>query len=73
MNIRQELLTIIEQLPDEHLYALLNMALSLKRKNNSNEIFQLNTQQVESQAYQDWVSVENDIYDEIFTDAVTTG
>ncbi len=73
MNIRQELLTVIEHLPDEQLSVLLNMALSLKGKNNSDEIFELNTLQVESQAYQEWVSAENDIYDEIFADAVTTG
>lgn len=73
MNIRQQLLSVIEHLPDEQLFALLNMALSLKGQNNSNEISQLNTLQVESQAYQDWVCAENDIYDEIFADAVTTG
>ncbi len=73
MNIRQELLTVIEQLPDEQLSVLLNMALSLKGKNNSDEIFELNTLQIESQAYQEWVSAENDIYDEIFADAVPTG
>lgn len=43
MNIRQELLSVIEQLPDQQLSALLNMALSLKGKNNSDEISQLNT------------------------------
>lgn len=73
MNIRQQLLTVIEQLSDEQLFALLNMALSMKGQNNSNQISQLNTLQVESQAYQDWVCAENDIYDEIFADAVTTG
>lgn len=72
MNIRQELLSVIEQLPDQQLSALLNMDLSLKGKNNSDEISQLNSLQVEYQAYQDWVSAENDICDEIFADAVTT-
>lgn len=71
MNIRQELLTAIEQLPDEQLSALLNVALCL-RENNSDETFQLNTLQFESQAYQGWVSSENDIYEEIFTNAATT-
>lgn len=62
MNIRQKLLTIIEQLPDEKLAILLNLALLLKRGQESIQPM------VESQAYQDWLSAENDIYDEIFAD-----
>jgi hypothetical protein len=27
---------------------------------------------LESQAYKDWLSAENDIYDEIFTDELST-
>ena len=62
MNIRQKLLTIIEQLPDEKLAILLNLALLLK---NGKESVQL---MLVSQAYQDWLSTENDIYDELFAD-----
>ncbi len=62
MNIRQKLLTIIEQLPDEKLAILLNLALFLK---NGKESVQL---MLVSQAYQDWLSTENDIYDELFAD-----
>lgn len=62
MNIRQKLLTIIEQLPDEKLAILLNLALLLK---NGKESVQL---MLVSQAYQDWLSAENDIYDELFAD-----
>lgn len=72
MNIRQELLTLIEQMPDEQLSVLLNMVVALK-ENNSDHIFGLKSLQIESQAYQEWVSAENNIYDEIFGDAVTTG
>lgn len=71
MNVRQELLTAIEQLPDEQLSALLNVALCL-RENNFDETFQLSTLQFESEAYQGWVSSENDIYEEIFANAATT-
>ncbi|MBN3879259.1 MAG: hypothetical protein V7K90_29050 [Nostoc sp.] len=65
MNIRQELLSLIEQLNDEQLSALLDLALSFKNGEKS-----VNPA-VESQAYQDWVSPENDIYDEVFADELT--
>jgi hypothetical protein len=62
MNIRQKLLTIIEQLPDEKLAILLNLALLFKGGKESVQPMLV------SQAYQDWLSAENDIYDEIFAD-----
>ncbi|MEG3846464.1 hypothetical protein QT971_04285 [Microcoleus sp. herbarium19] len=65
MNIRQKLLTIIEQLPDEKLPTLLNLALFFKSGKESVQPI------LESQAYQDWLSAENDIYDEIFADELT--
>ena len=73
MNIRQELLNLIEQMPDQQLSVLLNMAIALKDKSNSDHVFGLKSLQFESQADQEWVSAKNDIYDEIFADAVTTG
>ena len=65
MNIRQKLLTIIEQLPDEKLATILNLALFLKSGKESVQPMLV------SQAYQDWLSTENDIYDEIFADKLT--
>jgi hypothetical protein len=65
MNTRQELLTVIEQLPDEQLSILLELALSLKSGKISVQSMVL------SQGYQDWVSNENDIYDELFADELT--
>ena len=65
MNIRQKLLTIIEQLPDDKLAILLNLALFLTRGKESVQPM------LESQAYQDWLSAENDIYDELFADELT--
>jgi len=62
MNIRQKLLTIIAQLPEDKLETLLNLALFLK---SGKEPIQ---PMLVSQAYQDWLSAENDIYDEIFAD-----
>jgi len=62
MNIRQKLLTIIEQLSEDKLATLLNLALFLK---SGKEPIQ---PMLVSQAYQDWLSAENDIYDELFAD-----
>jgi hypothetical protein len=65
MNIRQELLSAIEQLSDEELSALLDLAVSLKKLKNSDRLIPV------SQAYQDWLSAENDIYDELFANEPT--
>jgi hypothetical protein len=65
MNIRQELLTAIEQLNEEQLLILLNLAFSLKSGKFSVQSM------VESEAYQEWLSAENDIYDKLFADELT--
>lgn len=65
MDIRQKLLTIIEQLPDDKLAILLYLALLFKSGQESVQPMLV------SQAYQDWLSAENDIYDEIFADELT--
>ncbi|MEG4816485.1 hypothetical protein [Microcoleus sp. K5-D4] len=62
MNIREKVLTIIEQLPEAKLETLLNLALFFK---SGKEPIQ---PMLVSQAYQDWLSAENDIFDEIFAD-----
>jgi hypothetical protein len=64
MNIRKELESIIEQLNDEQLSELLDLAVSLQSAKKSGY-------PIESQAYQDWLSAENDIYDKIFADELT--
>jgi hypothetical protein len=65
MNLRQNLVNLIEQLSDEQLAFLMPLVLSMHDKKNefSSE---------SSQAYQDWLSPENDIYDEIFVDELAT-
>lgn len=65
MNIRQELLSAIEHLSDEELSVVLDLAISLKNRKNAAQSIPV------SQAYQDWLSAENDIYDEIFADELT--
>ena len=64
MNIRKELESIIEQLNDEQLSEVLDLAVSLQIAKKSGD-------PIESQAYQDWLSAENDIYDKIFADELT--
>lgn len=64
MNIRKELECIIEQLNDEQLSVLLDLAVSLQ--SGKKPVYQ-----IESQAYQNWLSAENDIYDELFADELT--
>lgn len=61
-KIRQEALNLIGQLSDEQLSVLLPLIISIR--NNQDRVFSNET----SQAYQDWVSAENNIYDEIFAD-----
>ena len=65
MNIRQELVKLIHELSDEQLSALLDLAVALQ--NGKKSVHPM----VESTAYQDWVSPENNIYDEVFTDEFT--
>ena len=61
-KIRQEVFSLIEQLSDEQLAVLLPLITCMQ--NNQGSVISSET----SQAYQDWVSAENDIYDEIFVD-----
>ena len=54
-KIRQEILNLIEQLSDEQLAVLLPLIISMQK--NQGSVISSET----SQAYQDWVSAENDI------------
>ena len=67
MNIRQQLLDCIQELPDEKLLPLLNLAVIYQSQQNAEKIAS-ESWQLSSDAYQDWVSEHNDIYDEIFDD-----
>lgn len=66
MNIRQRMIDLVEQLSDEQLAILLPLAQSII--NNQTHVFSNET----SHAYANWVSTENDIYDEIFADDLAT-
>ncbi len=62
METRKQLLAIISELPEEHLSSLLELVLLLKKQPRDLKI--------ESQAHKNWLSAENDIYDELFADAI---
>jgi len=67
MNIRQQLLDCIQNLPDEKLLPLLNLVVSYQSQENTEPIASASWQ-MSSHAYQDWVSDRNDIYDELFNE-----
>jgi len=66
MTLREDLLNLIKTLSDEQLAILMPLVLSIRGKEP--EAFSSET----SQAYQDWISTENDIYDKIFTNDLAT-
>jgi hypothetical protein len=67
MNLRQDLLNLIEHLSDEQLAVLMPLVMMF-RENHQSKMFSSET----STAYQDWTGAENDIYDEIFADELAT-
>jgi hypothetical protein len=66
MNIREKMLNLVEQIPEEQLEILLLLAQSIT--NNQSRVISSET----SNAYASWVSAENDIYDEVFADDLAT-
>jgi hypothetical protein len=60
MKTRKELLDWVEQLSDEQLANLSPLALSIIENQSQSSLNQT------SDAYKEWVSAENDIYDTIF-------
>ncbi|MEH1929057.1 MAG: hypothetical protein V7K14_16360 [Nostoc sp.] len=66
MDIPEKFKRVVEQLNEEELSTLLDFAIFLQSKGKSAATM------VESHAYTDWLSAENDIYDELFTDQLST-
>ena len=66
MNIREKMINLVEQMPEEQLAILFPLAQSIT--NNRSHIISSET----SNAYESWVSAENDIYDEVFADDLAT-
>jgi hypothetical protein len=62
MSLREEVQALIEQMTDQQLAALLPFIL--QARDETEHVFSSAT----SEAYQNWISAENDIYDEVFAD-----
>lgn len=76
MELRQDLLNLISQFSDEQLMLLMPWVLSF-RENHSlvfdrPEVIESFSSEA-STSYQSWVSGENDVYDELFVEAVWVG
>jgi hypothetical protein len=65
LEAKQQLDEIINLLPESKLKSVIDFASYLKDKEETEELLRM---QMSSQSYLDWVSSENDIYDEVFKD-----
>ena len=64
-QLRQQFDEIIEFLPETKINEILDFARYLREKEIADGFQQM---QMSSEAYQEWLSSENDIYDEVFKD-----
>lgn len=67
---KQKLDEIISALPERKLNEIIDFANYLKNREEMEELFRM---QASSRTYMDWLSSENDIYDEVFKDEIKQG
>jgi len=67
LGTKQKLEEIISVLPESKLKAVIDFACYLRDREEAEELLRM---QMSSKAYLDWLSSENDIYDEVFKDEV---
>lgn len=67
LNLKQKFEGIIKTLPESKLQAVIDFASYLRDRKESEELLRI---QMNSSAYQEWLSPENDVYDEIFKDKI---
>ncbi|HHT9145979.1 MAG: hypothetical protein Q7J76_11860 [Candidatus Brocadiaceae bacterium] len=67
---KQKLDEIISVLPENRLKEVIDFASYLKNKGDAEKLFGM---QISSNAYTDWLSTENNIYDEVFKDEIKQG
>ena len=67
---KQKLDEIIKVLSESKLSEIIDFANYLKNKEEMGELFRM---QASSRTYMDWLSSENDIYDEVFKDEIKQG
>lgn len=65
-TIRQRLEEAINMLPEGRLEVVLDFVSYLRDRGQTEDFLRM---QMGSKAYRDWLSPENDIYDEVFKDA----
>lgn len=70
IEARQKLDEIISALSESKLNEIIDFANYLKNKEEMEELFRM---QASSKTYMDWLSSENDIYDEVFKDEIKQG
>ncbi len=63
LTLRKKAQRVLKQLPERKLDVAFDFLNYLQERNEAEEIFRL---QMTSRGYQEWLSSENDIYDEIF-------
>lgn len=68
-TLKKRLSSLIDELPERKLEVLYELArfLQSQRSRESQELFRM---QMSSNTYREWVSGENDIYDEVFRDEI---
>lgn len=66
-QLKQQFDEIIELLPEPKIKAIFDFVRHLRDKEINEAILQI---QMTSEAYQEWLSTENDIYDEVFKDGL---
>jgi len=67
INSKQRLMELVELLSENKLNMLVHFANYLKEKEDVEEMLRL---QASSTGYTEWLSAENDIYDEVFSDEI---
>jgi len=70
-TLKKKISSLIDELPERKLEVLYELArfLQSQRSRESQELFRM---QMSSNAYQEWVSAENDVYDEVFKNEIKT-
>ena len=65
LEVKQRLDEIVSLLPENKLKSIFDFASYLKDKEQAEKLLRM---QMSSEGYQNWLSYENDIYDNVFMD-----
>ncbi len=70
LGVKQKLEEVIEVLPQSKLETVLHFASYLREQEQPGDLLKW---QMSSAAYHEWLSTDNDIYDEVFQDEAKAG